>query len=111
MFAEERFLEGKFGEEYMNWSQKVPAFIPCFKNYRKSETPFSPVSVLRREYSGFLATVFSFAFIDYLRYFFIHDKIDIYRTSTYVLIIALIITIILRTLKHNTRLLNEEGRS
>lgn len=111
MFAEERFLERKFGEEYMNWSKKVPAFIPCFKNYRKSETPFSPVSVLRREYSGFLATVFSFAFIDYLRYFFIHGRIDIYRTSTYVLIIALIITIILRTLKHNTRLLNEEGRS
>src|SRR5205809_2698769 len=28
MFAEERFLEKKFGEDYLKWSLKVPAFIP-----------------------------------------------------------------------------------
>ncbi len=35
MFAEERFLEKKFGDMYLNWSLKVPAFIPSFKNYEK----------------------------------------------------------------------------
>ena len=111
MFAEERFLEKKFGEKYLQWSLKVPAFIPCFKNYRKSETPFSIVSVLRREYSGFLATVLSFTFIDHLRYYFEYNSIDYYRTSTYVLICAIVITIILRSLKHYTKLFAEEGRS
>ncbi len=28
MFAEERFLERKFGDVYLQWSKKVPAFIP-----------------------------------------------------------------------------------
>ena len=41
MFAEERFLERKFGDSYMNWSLKVPAFIPSFKNYEKNDIPFS----------------------------------------------------------------------
>ena len=32
MFAEERFLERKFGEDYLNWASKLPAFLPfpCF---------------------------------------------------------------------------------
>ena len=69
------------------------------------------VSVLRREYSGFLATVLSFTFVDHLRYYFTTGEFDMYRTSSYVLLGAIVITLILRTLKHSTKLLNEEGRS
>jgi protein-S-isoprenylcysteine O-methyltransferase Ste14 len=47
MFAEERFLERKFGEAYVNWSLKVPAFIPSFKNKIKSDIPFSFKTTLR----------------------------------------------------------------
>ena len=111
MFAEERFLERKFGEAYLNWSLKVPAFIPSFQNYLKGKIPFSIITVLRREYSGFLATVLSFAFIDHLRYFFQNGNFDLWRISTYSLGIAIFITLVLRTLKHNTKLLDESGRS
>lgn len=111
MFAEERFLERKFGERYLEWSKTVPAFIPSFSKYIKGAIPFSGISVLRREYSGVLATVFSFAFIDHVRYFFQYGQVDPSRISTYVLLITLLITLILRTLKHSTHLLNEEGRS
>lgn len=111
MFAEERFLERKFGEAYLNWSLKVPAFIPSFQNYLKGKIPFSIITVLRREYSGVLATVLSFAFIDHLRYFFQNGNFDLWRISTYALGIAIIITLVLRTLKHNTKLLDESGRS
>ena len=31
MFAEERFLERKFKDDYLNWSIGVPAFVPSFK--------------------------------------------------------------------------------
>ena len=93
MFAEERFLERKFGEEYLNWSKKVPAFLPCFRKYKKSTVPFSLKSVLRREYSGVLATVFSFAFVDHLKFFFITGKFDIFRLSTYILAVAILITL------------------
>ena len=111
MFAEERFLERKFGENYLAWSQKVPAFIPDFRAWLKGDIPFSWVSILRREYSGVLATVFSFTFIDHLRHYFQTGEFDPFRTSTYVLGITLVVTLILRTLKHSTRILNEEGRS
>lgn len=111
MFAEERFLERKFGDVYMKWSETIPAFIPCFKNYKKNVVPFSMVSVLRREYSGFLATVLSFTFVDHLRFYFTTGNFDLYRNSSYILAGAIVITLILRTIKHSTKLFNEEGRS
>jgi protein-S-isoprenylcysteine O-methyltransferase Ste14 len=111
MFAEERFLERKFGSKYLDWSKTVPAFLPNWNKYQKGDIPFSLKSVLRREYSGILATVFSFAFVDHLRCLFSNGYFEIWRISTYVLIIALIVTLILRTLKHNTSLLSEENRS
>jgi len=111
MFAEERFLEKKFGDEYLNWSLKVPSFIPAFTRYIRSTMPFSWKSILRREYSGLLATVIGFTFIDHLRFYFIHGHFEWNRISTWILLGALVITLSLRTLKHHTRLLNESDRS
>ncbi|MEI7596942.1 MAG: isoprenylcysteine carboxylmethyltransferase family protein [Bacteroidota bacterium] len=112
MYAEERFLERKFGEKYMNWTETVPAFIPSFKIATKSAVHFSMKTILRREYAGVFATVFGFAFVDYLRFYLI-DELNgpILRTSLHVLVLTGILTLILRTLKHNTKLLSEEDRS
>jgi protein-S-isoprenylcysteine O-methyltransferase Ste14 len=111
MFAEERFLEKKFGKAYMDWSLTAPAFIPSFKNYKRSKLHLSLKSILRREYSGVLATVFGFVFINNLRYFFEFNDLEISRTSNIILGITILIVLILRTLKHHTSLLNEAGRS
>lgn len=111
MFAEERFLERKFGENYMEWASRTPAFIPCIKKYSKNEVPFSLVSVMRREYSGVLATVVGFVFIDDLRRYFNDHTFELYTTWHYTLIATLLIVIILRSLKHYTRVLKETGRS
>ena len=67
MFAEERFLEKKYGQVYTDWSMTAPAFFPRLKGFRKPSIPFSLKSVFRREYSGWLATAIGFAFIDILR--------------------------------------------
>ncbi len=111
MFAEERFLERKFGNSYMNWANKTPAFIPCFRLYRKNIVPFSLRSVLRREYSGMLATVIGFVFIADLRFFFKSSTIELETTGHIVLIAAMVLALILRSVKHYTKLLSEEGRS
>jgi len=111
MFAEERFLERKFGDAYMNWANKTPAFIPCFRKYKKNVIPFSFVSVLRREYSGLLATVVGFVFIDDMRIYFTTGGYKLETTWHYALIAILIIALILRSLKHYTSVLKEEGRS
>ena len=111
MFAEEKFLERKFGEKYMAWSRTVPAFIPASKNFIKSSLPFSFKTIMRREYSGVLATAFGFFFVDQLRNYFVYGLFDIYRLSTYVLLLTALFAVTLRSLKHYTGILNEAGRS
>ena len=111
MFAEERFLEQKFGQNYLDWAKTLPAFIPKFSNLKKSDIPFSFISVLRREYSGVLATVIGFVFVDFIRNYFAGDDVLISNLSIEILIVSVLLSLILRTLKRHTKLLNEEGRS
>jgi len=111
MFAEERFLERKFGDNYVNWSLKVPAFIPSFKNKVKSEIPFSFKTTLRREYSGITATILGFVFVDFLRVWFTSGEPQWRKEHLIVLIVAFGITLLLRSLKHYTKVLHEADRS
>jgi hypothetical protein len=73
--------------------------------------PFSVKSVLRREYSGVLATVLGFAFIDLIRVFFETGQFEWQRTSVYVLVCTIAVTLILRSIKHYTNFFHEAGRS
>lgn len=111
MFAEERFLERKFGDMYLNWANSLPAFIPSVLNFKKSEIPFSIVTILRREYSSVLASIIGFLFVEGFRNYFTTKVWIISVCSFQILIGVLIVVLILRTLKHYTNLLNEKGRS
>jgi protein-S-isoprenylcysteine O-methyltransferase Ste14 len=111
MFAEERFLERKFGKDYLDWSLKVPAFWPSFKNYIPSPISFSMKTILRREYSGITATIIGFLFVEILRDFFTIGTLELKNHYIVILAIALFISLFLRTLKHHTKILFEEDRS
>jgi len=111
MFAEERFLERKFGNDYMEWANNTPSFIPAFGKYRKNIVPISLKSILRREYSGVLATVIGFVFIDDMRRLFNSDTFKLETIWHWVLVIAVLAALILRSLKHYTSVLDEEDRS
>ena len=111
MFAEERFLERKFGDSYVNWSMKVPAFWPSMKNHEKGEISFSMKTILRREYAGISATAIGFIFVAYVREWTILGKVPMEIKYVYWLAGALLFSLILRTLKHNTKILFEEDRS
>lgn len=110
MFAEERFLEKKFGDVFFEWSTLIPAFIPSFKRYQKSNIPFSLKSVFRREYSGIAATAIGFAFVDLVRVFFREEAFYWNRLSIYIALASIIIAFFFRMLKHN-HLLDEHDRS
>ena len=111
MYAEERFLEKKFGQIFVDWSMKVPAFIPAFSQFEKGEMRFSFKAVLRREYSGFFAMSLCFMIVDLLRYCVIHQAIDLLRISVFITAFFLVFMLVLRTLKHHTNVLNDkQGR-
>ncbi|ASV30915.1 MULTISPECIES: methyltransferase family protein [Flavobacteriaceae] len=57
MYAEESFLRQKFGNIYLDWAKKTPAFMPSFKYYQKAKYPFSIKKALKKEKNG-LAAVF-----------------------------------------------------
>lgn len=111
MFAEERFLEGKFGASYVDWSMKVPPFWPSGKNYVKNHIPLSVKTVFRREYSGITATIIGFVFVDFLKNSFTAGTPVWSENNTIVLAVALVITLVLRTLKHSTKVLDESDRT
>ena len=111
MYAEEKFLEGKFGQTYLDWSLTVPAFIPQFKQFEKGDIPFHFRSVLRREYPGFMAITLCFTAVDYLRTFLVSAPTafsDWVRPSGIICLIVAIIVLILRYLKHNSPILAAE---
>ena len=111
MFAEERFLERKFGQDYLDWASNLPAFVPKLSQFKKSHIPFSIISVMRREYSGVLATVIGFVFVEFVRNFFQQKENLIPKMGWYILAVTVVLSLILRTLKRSTSLLDEEGRS
>lgn len=111
MFAEERFLEGKFGQDYVDWSMKVPPFWPSMKNHIKTEIPFSMKTILRREYSGITATIIGFVFVAFLRNWFTIGQPRFKIVYAIVFASGLLISLVLRTLKHKTNVLFEADRS
>lgn len=112
MFTEECFIERQFGESFKKWSAHVPAFFPSLTGYISSATPFSLKSIIRREYSGWLATVVGFFFIDVLRKYFINHTYDILKEPMFFVLCASIgLTFVLKSLKRFTSVLKEDDRS
>lgn len=114
MYAEERYLEGEFGQQYIDWSMQVPAFIPKFRQFQKGDVPFHFRSVLRREYAGLMAITLCFTVVDYLRaacFDGFYSCTDWIRPSGIICLLVAVLVITLRQLKHHSQLLaSEENR-
>ena len=109
MFAEEQFLRRKFETLYTDWAQKVPAFLPSFRNFVNPDFPFSWKKVIKKEKNGLLAVFIIFCFFD------IAGELIENRTKfSYFLIAGCIISflsyVVLKYLKKQTNVLDEAGR-
>jgi len=111
MKTEEAFLKKKFKNEFLLWKKNTPMFFPSLNNYHKSNYIFSIKTILKREYSSFLATVFSFLYIQALINLFNKQDVIISKNMWIILIISISITLTLRALKKNTSILNQKGRT
>jgi uncharacterized membrane protein len=109
MFAEEQFLRRKFGEQYLNWAKKVPAFIPKYSKFFKSDLTFSWKKVLKQEKNGLAAIFLLFCVFDIAG-----ELIEKDTHFNYFLIAGTILTllmyVVLKYIKKRTQILNESGR-
>jgi protein-S-isoprenylcysteine O-methyltransferase Ste14 len=109
MFSEEQFLRRKFGEFYLEWASRVPAFIPDLKGYVKPGLDFSWKKVLKKEKNGLALVFLIFCMMDVAGVLIRKEN-----HFNYFLIACTALTIVLyfvlKYLKYRTNLLNEEGR-
>lgn len=116
MFAEEAFLRNKFGQEFEDWAAQVPAFIPNWNLYEKGEMEFSFKTFVRREYVTIFSAVFSFTVVDYLLFILSYARFYAYkvslsswiRPSLYIFVVCLVGMLVIRSIKHHTKLLNAD---
>src|SRR4030042_1729349 len=109
IFSEEQFLRRKFGKTYTGWAENVPAFIPRFKSFVKSDWPFSWKKVLKKEKNG-LASVFVVFTAFNIAGEIIQHKTDYNYFFIVSCALSLVLYFILKYLKRRTEVLNEEGR-
>ena len=109
MQAEEAFLRRKFGESFEAWCEKTPAFWPRWRQWKPSNLPFSTRFVLRREYSGLLAMVLGFVFVEVVGDAFEEGHLKLDLGWGIALGVALVVYIVLRSLK-KAKKLDVEGR-
>jgi len=110
MFAEGEFLRRKFGEAYLAWAEKTPAFLPRLTGWRRPELPFSLRTVLRREYPGLFAICACFFALEAYQRVVIRGEWRPNPLWTGVFIAGLLAFLALRTLKRRTMLLVVDGR-
>jgi len=110
MFAEEQFLRRKFGDTYDNWSEKVSAFLPFQFKWIPPKLGFSFRNVLKREYNSFVNIFLIFAILDLFRNYYLTGRIFMTRIWLLLLIGAVVIWLIVRSIHKYTRWLEVEGR-
>jgi protein-S-isoprenylcysteine O-methyltransferase Ste14 len=114
MFAEEHFLRKKFGQIYLDWAAKTPAFVPRPGQWTAPGIFFSMRNVLKREYNGFFAVFLSFTLLNVMKNYKEFASLDLEFLVDGIWKVlfpaALVLWVVLRTLKKRTKMLDVEGR-
>jgi protein-S-isoprenylcysteine O-methyltransferase Ste14 len=110
MFAEEEFLRRKFGALYTSWAAITPAFLPRIALWRDPEVRFCILTVLRREHSSLLALVASLTALEIAGDHAHTGRLVIDPVWGVALLSTLVLCLVVRAMKHRTRLLHVDGR-
>ncbi len=107
MFAEEQFLERKFGSYFLTWASQVPAFFPNYKLFQASDNDFSWRIVLKNEYPGVISTMTSFLFLIIIKRTASTNKISFEWNDLYFALFILVFGLTLKFLKRKTTIFFE----
>ena len=111
IIVEEKFLSEKFKVKYDIFCQKTPVFLPSFRNFQKSNYPFSIKNILRQEYSSTLSLIVTYIYIDVLLIIFhgnnITCNLKTWKHHIYIFVVSILITALLKVIKTKSNLLDE----
>lgn len=110
MYAEEEFLRRKFGPEYVHWASATPAFVPRLHGWKQPPLSFSWRNVLRREYTAFFGILMAFSTLEILAHLIVERRITIEPQWKVLIPFAVVVYVVLRTLKRRTTVLADAGR-
>lgn len=110
IFAEEAFLERKFGESFRDWAARTPAVWPRFSLWKSPGLPFEWRHALQREYLGLFALITTFFAVDIASDWFCLHQFEFDPLWLSVWLIGLGMFAVVRFLRKRTRLLFVSGR-
>lgn len=110
MFAEEIFLENKFGDTFSKWAETTPCFFPDLKKWKSPGLPFSLKTVIKREYSTFFAIISAFTVLEICGDVFSRGKLVFDLMWMILFAGSTLLYLTFLTLKKKTSLLDVNGR-
>lgn len=99
IYVEENFLQNRYGETYIQWSDRTPAFIPNFANWQPPGQPFKIKRVIRNEYKTLVALLMLFTLLNVYKESLQRSEWFIRPYWLVLFILALLIFLIMRLLK------------
>jgi protein-S-isoprenylcysteine O-methyltransferase Ste14 len=109
MFAEERFLRDRFGEDYRAWAAATPAFLPRLSQWRAADLRFSWKAVLRREYRTPFYLIASMYVLETLTDLRVEKRFVLDPLWVSLLACALVFFLVVRLVQKHTAWLEAEG--
>ncbi len=110
MYAEEQFLRRKFGEEYVTWSQDIPAFFPKFKGFVRPALSFSWKKIIKKEKNGVFALFLIFCVFDLAGHWIRPEYIHINWTIIALAVLTGISYVVIKIIKKTSGVLDKAGR-
>lgn len=107
MFAEEQFLRRKFGEKYTDWAAKTPAFIPCFKKWKKNALAFNLKKAIRQEKTGFFLLTIVMYMMNIIAQYATSLNINYLNEWGYIAILGVGSYILIKIFQKATKLLDD----
>lgn len=110
MHGEEDFLLKQYGDQFVAWANRTPAFFPRLSLWRSPAMSFCWRTALKREYLTAFGLIAVFTVLDYAKELLGKGRFEYEIWTAPLFLCALCLFLIVRYLRKQTRVLHVDGR-